>query len=172
MDLQAAVASAANQLEYLGDELDFADAAGAELDVVGHIAAGDFLADLRMQLTHRVDGAEIEILAEHERAGDRGQFIVALAGHRSRLDPGVALPLAPLGDEIVLQHVEAGHQRSRVAVRSQPHVYAEHLAVAGHFGERADQLAAELGEELEIADRVRPVGIAIVGIGEDQVDVG
>ena len=69
-DLQRRVASAANELENLGDELDFADAAGAELDVVGHVLARHFAANLRVQVAHGVDGAEVEILAEDEGAGD------------------------------------------------------------------------------------------------------
>ena len=68
--LQGDVATTADELEHLGDELDLADAARAELDVVGAVAAGDFAADLRVQLAHGVDRAEVEVLAEHERAGD------------------------------------------------------------------------------------------------------
>ena len=44
--LQGRIAPAADQLEHLGDEFDFADAAGAELDVVRHLPAPHFVADL------------------------------------------------------------------------------------------------------------------------------
>ena len=40
-------AAAAHELERLHDELDLADAAGAELDVLGQILARDFLRDQR-----------------------------------------------------------------------------------------------------------------------------
>jgi hypothetical protein len=73
LDLQRGVAPAADELEDLGQELDLADAAGAELDVVGHVLAGHFAADLGVQVAHRVDGAEVEVLAEDEGAGDVGQ---------------------------------------------------------------------------------------------------
>src|SRR5690606_34845583 len=77
-DLQAAVTATANELEDLGDELDLADAAGADLDVVGAVAARDLAADLRVQVAHRVEGAVVEVLAEHEGAGDLLEFGVAL----------------------------------------------------------------------------------------------
>jgi len=68
LDLQLRVAATADQLEYLGDELDLADAAGAELDVAGHVLARHLAADLRVQAAHRVDCAEIQIFAEDEGA--------------------------------------------------------------------------------------------------------
>jgi hypothetical protein len=77
LDLQRGIAPAADQLEHLGDELDLADAAGTELDVVGLVLLRHFLADLRVQFAHGVDGAEVEVLAEHERPSDRFQFVQA-----------------------------------------------------------------------------------------------
>ena len=44
------IAAAADQLERLHDELDLADAAGAELDVVGELAPRDFALDQRLHL--------------------------------------------------------------------------------------------------------------------------
>ena len=171
-DLQRLVAAAADQLEHLGDELDLADAARAELDVVGHVAPRHFAADLRVQLAHGVDGAVVEVLAENEGAREGGQRLATLPVQGPRLDPGVAFPLAALGDEVVLQHVEARHQRSGIAVRPQAHVHAEDLAIAGDLGQRADQLAAESGEEVEIRQAL-PVAVrfAVFGIDEDQVDI-
>jgi hypothetical protein len=77
LDLQRRVAPAADQLEHLGDEFDLADAAGPELDVVGLVLFRHFLADLRMQLAHRVDGAEVEVFAENEGAADGFEFLPA-----------------------------------------------------------------------------------------------
>ena len=51
-------------------ELDLANPAAPELDVVGHVLARHLAANLRVQVAHRVDGAEIEVLAEDEGAGD------------------------------------------------------------------------------------------------------
>ena len=47
------VAPAAHQLQRLRDELDLADAAGAELDVLGELAARDFAPHLGVQAAHR-----------------------------------------------------------------------------------------------------------------------
>ncbi len=173
LDLQAAVAAAANQLEDLGDELDFADAAGAELDVVGHVLLRDFAADLRMQVAHGIDGAEIEVLAEHEGAADGLQIVPVCSCQRgARLDPGIALPFAALGDEVVFQHLEGADQWPGIAIRPQAHIDAEHLAVAGDFGDGADQRLADAGKELEVRDGARPRRVAIFGVDENQVDIG
>ena len=171
LDLQRKVAATAHELEHLGDELDLANAAGAELDVVCHVAARHLATDLGVQIAHRVDRAEIEILAEHEGPRDRAQLFAARAMHHPCLDPCVALPLAPLGDEIVLKHLEAAHQRSGVSVRPQTHVDAEDLALLGDLVEGLDELLAQLGEELEIADGFRAIGVAILRIDEDEVHI-
>ena len=170
-DLQAAVPPAADELEYLGDELDLANAARADLDVVGAVAATDFATDLRVQVAHGVEGAVIEILAKHEGTRDLLQLGEAFAVERPRLDPGVAFPLTPLGDEVVLQRVEGAYQRPGVPVRTQAHVDAEYLAVFGDVGQRPDDALAQPLEELEIADHPRAAGVAVFGIDEDQVDV-
>ena len=180
-DLQRRVAAAADQLEDLGDELDLADAAGTELDVVGHVLARHLAADLRMQVAHRVDGAEIEVLAEDEGAGDLlhqpdplGLQVVALV-HDARLDPGVAFPFAALRDEVVFQRIERADQRPGVAVRPQAHVDAEDLAVGREFAEGIDQALAEAVEEVVVVDR-RPATIAgrlaFLGVDEDVVHIG
>ena len=177
-NLQRLVATTANELEDLGDELDFADAAGAELDVVGHVLACDFAANLRMQVAHGVDGAEIEILAEDEGASDLlhrrhpvGLQVVARV-HGAPLDPGVALPFAALRDEVVFQGVERADQRAGVAVRAQAHVDAEDLAVGGDFAERRNHALAEASEEIIVFDALRPCGIAFLGVDENVIDVG
>jgi len=176
LDLQRRVAAAADQLEHLGDELDFTDAAGTQFDVVGHVLLRHFSADLGVQPAHRVDRAEIEILAKDEGLADLLQLVVAAAGQRPRLDPGVALPFAALRDEIVFQHVEGANQRPGIAIRPQPHVDPKHLAVLGHFGDGADQAAAKTGKKLEVGNGTRVcvdgVRIAILGKNKNQVDVG
>ena len=95
-----------------------------------------------------------------------------LAGERPGLDPGVAFPLAALGEEVVFQHVERADQRSRFAVGPQAHVHPERLTVGRDVGNGGDQLAAETGEELEIGYRLAAVGVAVVRVGEDEIDVG
>jgi hypothetical protein len=67
---QLRVAAAAHELQRLHDELDLADAAGAELDVLGELAPGDVAAHLRVQRAQRAERAVVEVLAEHERPHD------------------------------------------------------------------------------------------------------
>jgi hypothetical protein len=105
-----------------------------------------------VQVAHRIDGAEVEVFAEDEGAADRLQIFPALAGKWPGLDPGVAFPLASLGDEVVFQHVEGAGQRAGIAVGPQPHVDAEYLAVAGHFGDGVDEPLADADEKFEIGN--------------------
>ena len=65
--LQTMLAPAANQLVELDDELDLADAAGANLDIVESIALGGLGADLCMQIAHLLDCAEVVIAAVDKR---------------------------------------------------------------------------------------------------------
>ncbi len=76
---QSGVVAAAHDLEHLGDELDLADAARPELDVVVQVAAPDLGADLRVQLAQAGDGAEVEVPAVDERRDERGE-LTALPG--------------------------------------------------------------------------------------------
>jgi hypothetical protein len=96
----------------------------------------------------------------------------AVASERPRLDPGIALPLAALRVEVVLQHLEGADQRAGFAIGPQAHVHAEDLAVLGGVGDGVDQGTAESGEVFEVGNRPLPVGVAILGVDEDQVDVG
>jgi hypothetical protein len=48
-----------------------------------------------------------------------------------------------LRDEVVFERTERADQRPGVAVRAQPHVDAEDLAIAGDIAERGDQPLAE-----------------------------
>ncbi len=173
--LQGHVPPATDQLEHLGQEFNLADAAGAELDVIGHILFGHFATNLRMQLAHRIDRAKIQVFTEHKGTADGFQSVVMAPGQRPRLDPGITLPFAPLSDEIVLQHVERTYQRPRIAIRPQAHVHAEHLPVGSDFGNRIDQAAPQPREKLEVGDAaligIGGIRITIVGIDEDQINV-
>ena len=139
---------------------------------MGAVAARDLAPDLHVQVAHGVDRAEVEILAKDEGAGDAVELGPAFAQHHPRLDPGVALPLAALGDEIVFQHVEAAHQRPGVAIGAQAHVDAEHLAMFGDLVQGLDQLLAEALEKFIVADHLLATGVAIFRVDEDEVDVG
>ena len=73
---QLRVAAAADELQRLRDELDLADAAGAELDVVGELAPRHLAAHLGVQAAHRREGAVVEVLAEDEGPDDVFQFVL------------------------------------------------------------------------------------------------
>ena len=112
-DGQLRVAPAADELQRLGDELDLADAAGAELDVVGEIPPRDIPPYFGVQAAHRRERAVVEVLAVDERPHHALDLRAELGPARddARLDPRVALPFAALRDEVVLEEVRIAHQR-------------------------------------------------------------
>src|SRR5207244_6368946 len=131
------------------EELDLADAARPELDLIGEFPLRHLFADLRVQLAHRRERTVIEIFAVHERAHDRGERAVFTAGpERARLDPGVAFPFPALRHEIFLQRVEARGERPGVSPGAKAPVAAENGAVSGArvvpAGERAAPWRAAL----------------------------
>ena len=78
--LQRRLAAAADQLEGLHDELDLADAAGAELDVVAQLAPLDLARDQLLHLAQRLEHAEVEVAAEDEGP----QHVAVQLGERCR----------------------------------------------------------------------------------------
>ncbi|MNZ83226.1 hypothetical protein D3C78_1019480 [compost metagenome] len=95
-----------------------------------------------------------------------------VAGHHPRLDHRVAFPVTALVLVVLLQGIEAEHQRAGRAIRAQTHVDAEHETVDGDRVQRLDQALAQAGEELLVVQRaLHPFGFAAFGEGEDQVDV-
>ncbi len=154
---QVAIAATADELEYLRQELDFANPATPQLDVVAALRmqcfqALYFRADLRVHGAHGVDRTVIQVAPEHERAADVLQCgdIFRPACQRAGFAPGIALPFPALGHQVCLYHVEAGDQRPRGAIRPQRHVNPESEAVFGDFRQRANQFFAEPGKELVI----------------------
>ena len=73
---QRRLAAAAHQLQRLHDELDLADAAGAELDVGRIVAALALLADLAMDVAQAVVGVEVEVLAKYEGRDEARELVV------------------------------------------------------------------------------------------------
>src|SRR5581483_9406270 len=95
---QARILAAADQLEQLHDELQLADAAGAELEVVLGAALVRVLVDQRLQLAQRAERAEVEVAAIDEglQAVEQGAAGAQVPRDRTGLDHGVALPLAAM----------------------------------------------------------------------------
>ncbi len=160
---QSRVAPAAHHLVELHDELDLADAAAADLDVVRLAAPGGGLGDARVQLAQRVEHAVVEIAAIDEGL-DVLFHALRRAGHHARFQPRIALPGARVRDEIVLERRERGDERAAVAERAQAHVDAECRAFVGELRQERDHLAARLDVTLGAG--------RIVVVEEDEVHVG
>ena len=179
---QGRILPATHDLEHLGAELDLADAATTQLHVeTGVVAAGapalglaGLGADHVVQLGQRGERRKIQVGAEHEGHHLLHQllFVAACAveggqarvGNHSTLEPGKALPFAPLLVEIAAQGGQGGDQRAHVAVGAQPGVHAKDEAVGRDVGE---QLAQPAGNALQVARF-----LACVARHVDQVDVG
>ena len=174
--LQFRFPPATDQLEHLGDEFDFADAARAELDVIGQFPPRHLFAYLCVQFAHGPEGAVVEILAEHEGPHRGGQRLLrgVAAGQRPRLDPGIAFPLAALAHQILLQGVVAHGQRTGVTPGAQAHVDAKYIAFIGGLVDQANEAFAGSREELMVAHAARAFtpGFTFLGIDEDEIDVG
>ncbi len=172
--LQAEVAAAVDQLEGLGDELHFANAACAQLDVVRHALAPHFLLDQLLHGAQGLDGREVQVPSVDERAQHFLQLGAGrlIACHYPGLDHGVAFPVAALVLVILLQRVEAEHQRTGRPVRAQAHVDAKHEAIDRDRVQGLDQALPQAGEELLVIQRAfHAFGFAAFGECEDQVDV-
>ena len=163
--------SAANHLENLRDKFNFADAARAQFDIVVHLAFLHFPPDLAVQLAHGVVGVVVQIFAEHERAYQRGNAVF-LRRDDACLAPGIALPFAPLRDQILLQSRLAAHQCAAVAVRPQAHVDAEHLPVFGNVVQQRNQFLSHFGEKFLIGALAFAVCAAVFRIDENQIQIG
>ena len=171
---QRRLAAAAHQLHQLHDELDLADAAGTELDVVGQLAPRDLGIDQALHLAQAVEGRVVEVAAEHEGLErlDQGRAHRAVAGHRVRLDPGVALPVAALALVVLLHRRQRQRQAPGAAEGAQAHVDAEGEAVGGDLAQHLDQALAQAQEIVLVGQPARAVALAGLAEGEDQVDVG
>ena len=93
-----------DQLQGLGQEFDFADAARAALDVVVQFAARHFGGDRGLHVAQAIERGEVQVAAIHERAqGLQPLFAgIDVAGDRARLQPGIAFPVASLALEILV----------------------------------------------------------------------
>src|SRR5690606_33450258 len=116
---QRALTAAAYDLKRLHDELDLANAAAAELDVVGHLLERDLLLDEALHLAQRVEDAVVQVTAVDERREYLVEDVALVVGARDepRLDVGIALPVAPVAHEIGLESRHADGQRPALAER-------------------------------------------------------
>ena len=166
---------APHHLERLRGELDLPDPAGAVLHAVLHAFACDFLLHHRLERAQRLQRAEVDVAPVHERTQPLQQLRRQhqVAADRTGPDERVAFPVAAVGLVVLLQRVEAEHERPLGAERAQPHVDAVDETVRGRLAEHPHELARELEEEAVVVDASSsPLGLSVLGEGEDEVDVG
>ena len=166
--------AAVEQLQELNDEFDVADAAVAGFDVaqVAAFALGALL-DAALERLDAGDVGEAEVAAIDPRLEPVEQLAaqVEVAGDRPGFDERLPLPGAALHVVVGERAVEAQAERAARAFGPQPQVDAVGDAQVGRLGEQADEFFAEPLEELLVADRAAGVGLAVLLVEEDEVDV-
>ena len=171
---QGRLAPATDQLQRLGKKFDFTDAAGTALDVFAHALARDFGIDRRLHLAQAVQCGEIQITAVDKRPqrGQPGLAGVDIAGHRPRLEPGIALPVAALALEILVHAGKRQRHPAGIAERAQAQVDAVAETLHGGVIQQPGQALAEAGKIFLGGQRSCPIGFAALRVGVDQVDIG
>ncbi len=167
--------SAEDELLGLHEELDLADAAAAELDVVtgdGERLVAAHGVDLALHRVHVGDRREVEILAPDE-GRQFGQEPFArrdVAGDRPGLDEGRPLPVLPGRLVIDIGRGEAERRRRRAGIGAEPVIDPVDIAVAGPLLQELGRALREAGEErrrLQTLLERRDLGIE----EDDQVDI-
>ena len=169
-------ATTGDQLLGLNEELDLADAAAPELDVVAldrDLAETAMAVDLALDRMNVGDRGVIEIFAEDEggHIGDEASACLKIAGHRTRLDIGRSLPVLAATLVIVHRRINRERERRRAGIGPEPQVCAEDVTVGGAFLHYADQSAHQPGKG--IGGFLRVDHDSRLGLEEDDdIDVG
>ena len=167
--------AAGDQLLGLGEELDLADAAAADLDVVAFdrdLALAAIGLHLPLHVVDVGERCEVEMLAPDERRdlGDQRLARLEIAGAGPRLDHGGALPGPPFPLVIMQRRFGRDRHLRRGRIGPQPQIDAEHVAVAGALLQQPRQCLRHPHEKRLRLDIGRERGRC--GIEEhDQVDV-
>ena len=166
------LAASGDQLLGLDEELDLANAAAPELEIVRRIAGdGDAAVpavrgDLALDRMDVRDCRVVEVLAPHERrhASEKRRARGGIAGHRPRLDQRCALRMPPrpssarrsrnsprpprsTAPAASLPH-PASAQRRRSRIRPQPEIAPEYVALGRSLLKDAHQVAREFREKI------------------------
>ena len=167
----------ADQLQGLDQELDLADPARAALDVVGQLAPRDLGADRGLHRAQAIKRAEVEVAPVDEGTQHPEERLAGgqVPGDRTRLLPGVALPVAAFLLEVQLHRRQRPGAAPGAAVGPQAQVDPVAEAIGGVLAQQPCQLlpqAVEIRLRRQragtVAGGVDPFGVVAV----DQVDVG
>lgn len=171
---QRRFATAADQLQRLDEEFDFANATGTALDVVGQFLARDFRGDRSLHFAQAIQRAVIEISPIDERPQriEEAQSRICIARNGPRLLPRIAFPVASFALEVRLHRGERQGHAARVAERTQAQVDAMREALRRRFVEQLRQLLPQAREVILGRERTRAVAVAFLRIRVDEVDVG
>ena len=174
-DPHLGLAAAPDQLLGLDEELDLADAAAPQLDVVaGHRDGAPALVgvDLALDGMDVLDGGEIQRLAPDERAEEpeEGGTGLGIAGHQPRLDHGGAFPVLPEALVIGLGRHQRHGGRGRAGVGPQPEIGAEDVAVGGALVENPHQILGQ-GDDAFLNALAPAIDHLFVVVEHDQIDI-
>ncbi len=173
---QARLAAAPDQLLGLRKELDLADAAAPQLDVVamhGDPGAALVGVDLALDGVDVLDRPEIQVLAPDEgtQLGEKARAHGQVAGRGPRLDHGGALPVLAHALVVGQRRRDRDGERHGAGVGPEPEVGAEDVALGGALLQQAHQIAGQAHEAV-----LRPAAPPVAGpLGveqDDEVDVG
>ncbi len=169
------LAAASNELLRLGEELDLADASGAELDVVpGKRDAAETAKSVDLPL-HGMDvgnGREIEVSPPDEGRDLVEELLAGLdvASHRARLDERGPLPV--LTEAFVIDGGGFSGERNlrRAGIGPKPQVGAEDVAVLRPLLHQLDELAGDAHKEgLRLEAELHPLSLEVEK--DDDIDV-
>ena len=168
-------AAAPDELLGLGEELDLADAAAAELDVVAvdlDAAAAAMGVDLALDRVDVLDRREVQMLAPDEgpQHGDEGVAGLDVGRDRTRLDHRRALPVLTHAFVVGFGGIDREGEGCRARIGPEAQIGPEDVAVAGALLHHLHQIARHAHQPLLQARRIgRPH--ALVVVKHDQVDV-
>ena len=140
--------AAQDQLLRLDEELDLADAAAADLEIVAgdpDPAVAAMRVDLPLDRMDVADRGEVEMAAPQERPQPAEQALAdrLLARDHARLDQRRALPVLAVALVVLRGVLDRQRQRLAGRMRPQPQVDPEHVALLGALLEQVDQRAGQ-----------------------------
>ncbi len=143
---------AENELLRLDEELDFANAATAELDVVarnGNLVVPADRVDLALHRVNVGDGGVVEVLApdEGDEIGEKAPAEIEIASGGAGLDQGRALPV--LAERLVIGVSAEGGEgdRRRGGIGPEAQVDSEDVPVAGALLQETGERLGDAHEE-------------------------